>query len=107
VLEELAGLDAADELLLGEEVVVPPVLFAGPLRTGGRRDRDLEVVAPGDERADECALPRPGRAGDDEELRRRPQRRRRPTSSARWRSDRPADGLRLADPALVQEAGLP
>src|SRR4029453_17225578 len=83
------GLDPGEEVLLREEVVVLAVLLAWPLRTGRRRNGDLQIVARCDQRYYEGALPPPRRAGDDEELRRRPQRCRRPTSSARWRSDSP------------------
>jgi hypothetical protein len=70
VLEELACRDPAVELLLGEEVVLAAVRLAAAARTGRRGDRDLEIVALGEQRADERALARAGGARDDEELRR-------------------------------------
>ena len=67
VLEELAGVDAALKVVLGEEVVVAAVLLAGTALAGRRRDGHGEVVALGDEVPDQRALAGAGRSGDDEE----------------------------------------
>ena len=89
VLEELAVLDAAVELLVGDEVVVDAVDLTLSTRPRRRRDGQLEVGASLEQRLDERALAGPRGAGDDEELGARAQRRSRPTSSARCRSDSP------------------
>jgi hypothetical protein len=85
VLEELVSLGPLEELLLAEEVVLASFNLALPARPRRGGDRQLEVGAALQQSLDERALSGPGRTGDDEEL----QRRRRPTSSARWRSERP------------------
>jgi hypothetical protein len=83
VLEELPALDALEKLSLGEEVVVPAVRLPGTARARGRRDGELEVGTPFEQRLDKRALSSPRRAGDDEELGPVAQRRSSPTSSAR------------------------
>src|SRR5919108_9743 len=89
VLGELARRDAAIELLVAEKVVVDAVDLARAAGPRGRRDGQLEVVTAGEGLTDERPLPRPRGTGDDEELGAACQRRRRPTSSARCRSDSP------------------
>src|SRR5687768_1035919 len=83
VLEELPALDAREEVLLREEVVVAPLHLAGaasPCRSGnGQR----EIRAALEERLDQRSLAGPGGARDDEEPGRGAQRRSRLTSSAR------------------------
>jgi hypothetical protein len=69
VLEEVARLDAAAELLVGEEPVLAAVVLAGALRPGGGRDGDLELGDPLGERPDQRPLPGSRRAGDDEDRR--------------------------------------
>ncbi len=66
-LEEAARVDAARELVLGEEPVLAPVLLAGALLPRRRGDRDLELRDPLDERPDQRPLPRARRARDDED----------------------------------------
>jgi hypothetical protein len=56
VLEELPAREAALELLEREEVVVAPVLLAGPRRPGGGRDRQLELGQPLQQPADQRSL---------------------------------------------------
>ena len=85
VLEELVPFRPLEELFLAEEVVLAPFGLALATRPCRRRDGQLEVGAALEQSLDERALSGPRRTGDDEEL----QRRRRPTSSARWRSERP------------------
>ena len=89
VLEELSVLGPPLELVLRQEVVVAAVDLAGPARASRCRHCELEIGAPLEEPLDERAFPGAGGAGDDEELLPRAQRRRRPTSSARWRSESP------------------
>jgi hypothetical protein len=85
VLEELVSFGPLEELLLAEKVVLAAFSLRLPARPRRGRDRQLEVGAALQQSLDERAFSGPGRTGDDEEL----QRRRRPTSSARWRSERP------------------
>jgi hypothetical protein len=67
-LEEPVLLDAGGELRLAEEPVLAPVDLAGPLLPGRRRDGNLQLVGqPLEERADERALARARRTGDDED----------------------------------------
>jgi hypothetical protein len=70
MLQELACRHPPVELLLGEEVVLPSLLLARALGPGSGGDGDLEVVPSGEQRADQRALAGPGRARDDEQLRR-------------------------------------
>ena len=89
VLEKLTGLDEAVELLLRQEVVIGALDLPGPARSSRRGDGELEIRAALEKPLDERAFPGAGGAGDDEELLRGAQRRSRPTSSARWRSESP------------------
>ena len=66
VLEEVAARDAVRELPVREEVVVAPVLLPASLKPRRGRDGELEVGDALEERADECSLPGPGRASDDD-----------------------------------------
>ena len=70
-LEELAGVDPARELLVGEELVVAPVDLARPLRPRRGRDGDLEAGHALEQALDQRPLPRSGRPGDDEDRPRR------------------------------------
>jgi hypothetical protein len=70
VLEELACLDAAAELVVAEEPVLAPVDLGGTLRPRRRGDGDLELGQPLDERADERPLARSRGPGDDEDRQR-------------------------------------
>jgi hypothetical protein len=83
MLEELPSLDAGEEVVLGEEVVVTAVHLSLSPRPRGRGDRKRQVGPPREEPLDERALSGSRGPGDDEELRRAAQRRSRPTSSAR------------------------
>src|SRR5581483_2620481 len=56
VLEELAGLDPGEELVRGQEPVLPPVLLPGPTAASRRRDRHLERRDALDELPDERSL---------------------------------------------------
>ena len=67
VLEEVALVDAADELGVGEEPVLAPVLLALAAQAGGRRDRDLELGHALEQGLDERALAGPRGAGDHED----------------------------------------
>ena len=98
MLDELAGVHAARELRVVEEVVVDAVALAGARRARRGRDAQLERGQPLAQRPDQRPLAHPRRAGDDEDLRhggggdlrrRRAYLRRSETSSVRWRSERP------------------
>jgi hypothetical protein len=59
VLEELPALDALEKLLLGQEAIVPAVRLPGTARPRRRRDSELEVGAPFEQRLDKRALSSP------------------------------------------------
>jgi hypothetical protein len=107
VLEELAGVDAALELVVAEEVVLAPVLLTAASRTRGRGDRDDVAIRSSEEPSDERALTGPRRAGDDEQPGQpspeagsaRPEQRDELVALALGET---ADRLGLADAALVQ-----
>jgi hypothetical protein len=86
MLEELAGLDAAVEIGLAQEVVVDPVDLAWTGVARGRRDGQLEARNPLQEPFYERSLANARRPRDDQD---RCYRRRYETSSLRCRSDRP------------------
>jgi len=68
VFEEVARSNAPVELALAEKVVLAPILLALPLRSGRRRDRDLQVVAAREQLSDERAFAGARRSRNDEEL---------------------------------------
>jgi hypothetical protein len=59
VLEELASVDAALELLVAEEVVLAPVLFTPAPGSCGRRDRNDVAIGSAEEPSDKRALAGP------------------------------------------------
>jgi hypothetical protein len=67
VLEEVPGLDAALELVVGEKRVLAAVGLARPALARGGRDGHGQIGAAADERPDQRALAGAGRPGDDEE----------------------------------------
>jgi len=69
VLQEVARGHALVELLRGEEVVVAPVLLAGPRRARGRRHRQLEPGHALQQLGDQRPLAHPRRARDDKDFR--------------------------------------
>jgi hypothetical protein len=68
VLDEVARVEPLPELRLRQEVVIDPVLLAGPRRAGGGGDRQLESRNALAQRSDERALAYARRAGYDENL---------------------------------------
>ena len=86
VLQELAGLDAAVEVRLAEEVVVHPVDLARAGLAGGRGNGQLEAGNPLQEPLYERPLADARGPRDDQD---RGYRRRYETSSLRCRSDSP------------------
>ena len=68
MLDEVALLDVALELLGGEEVVVDAVTLARPGLAGRRRHRQLELRYPLEQPSDQRPLPHPRRPGDHEHL---------------------------------------
>ena len=89
VLEEVAGLDPLDELLLGEEPVLAPVHLARPLRPRRRGDGDLELGLALEQALDQRSLAGPARAGDDEDRQSALAVEEPNEVSVRWRSERP------------------
>src|SRR5690606_7178819 len=67
VLEEVAGVDHALELLLGDEVVVLAVALARPRRARGEGDGQAQLGVARQHRVDDAGFAGPGRRGDDEE----------------------------------------
>jgi len=67
VLEEAAVLDAVEELLLGQEPVLPAVRLTRALAPRRRRDGDFELRQPLDERLDQRSLAGSRRSRDDED----------------------------------------
>jgi hypothetical protein len=67
VLDEVAGLHAAVELLVAEEVVGDALGLPRPRPPRGGGDRQLELGDALEQRADQRPLADPGGAGDDED----------------------------------------
>ena len=71
-LEEIVGVAALLELLLGEEVVIAAVALPLARLPGRRGDRELQVGDAFEQLLDQRSLADPGGAGDDEDLGRLP-----------------------------------
>src|SRR5689334_18453780 len=112
VLDELAGLDAALEVRVVEEVVVDTVLLAGARRARRGRDAELEFRHALAQGADQRALADARRTRDDEDARHRASLRRVADGAplAAQHGDQlgalalreSADGLARRDPTLLE-----
>src|SRR5262249_23025681 len=103
-LEEVAVVDAFRELLVREEVVVHAVVLAVATLPRGCGNRHLEPRDTLDERVNQRALARAGRAGDDDDAGAEPALLvEEPNELGALPLGETSDRLRLADPALVQK----